>query len=410
MQSSFRPVASILIGCAAAFFGAQPVLAQQSARPPVGYTRPPFHVHGNTALGPNGLSPQQIRRFYGIDQLPQGGQGSGQVIAIVDAYDNPDAESSLKVFDNTFGLPACTTGNGCFSKLYSGVSKHRLRADPGWALESSLDVEWAHAIAPQAKIVLVEAASNSFQDLMSAVAMAVAPKPRGAGANVVAMSWGGPEFLSETQYDGQFISANGVSFVAASGDGGATVDYPAASPYVLAVGGTSISVDASGNYLGEKAWSGSGGGQSAYEAEPAYQSSFAIPGDSIGARGVPDVAYSADPASGFAVYDAYGYQGQTGWFVVGGTSAGAPQWSGLLAIANGVRVANGKTTLNAVSTINGMVYGAGATAAATNYHDILSGTNGSCGTLCTAVPGYDYVTGLGSPLANNLVGTLINAP
>lgn len=188
------------------------------------------------------------------------------------------------------------------------------------------------------------------------------------------------------------------------------VDYPAASPYVLAVGGTSISADASGNYLGEKAWSGSGGGQSAYEPEPAYQSNYHIPNDSIGARAVPDVAYSADPASGFAVYDAYGYQGQSGWFVVGGTSAGAPQWSGLLAIANGVRVANGKTTLNAVSAMNKVVYGAASAAYTANYRDILSGTNGSCGALCTAQPGYDYVTGLGSPIANNLVGTFINAP
>jgi len=410
MQRSFRCVLSILIGSAAVLSGLQMTLAQQSARPPVGYARPPFHVHGNTTLGPNGLSPQQIRHFYGVDQLAPGSQGRGQVIAIVDAYDNPDAESSLKVFDDTFGLPPCTSSNGCFSKLYSGVIGHRLRADPGWALESSLDIEWAHAIAPQAKIVLVEAASNSFQDLMNAVATAVAPKPHGAGANIVAMSWGGPEFLSETQYDGQFTSANGVSFVAASGDGGTAVDYPAASPYVLAVGGTSITSDAGGNYLGEKAWAGSGGGQSAYEPEPTYQSNYNVPGDSIGARAVPDVAYSADPASGFAVYDAYGYQGQSGWFVVGGTSAGTPQWSGLLAIANAVRVANGKTTLNAVSPLNRLIYGVGATAYAANYHDIVSGTNGSCGALCTAQTGYDYVTGFGSPVANTLVGTLINAP
>ena len=410
MRCSLRRVLSILTGCATVLFSLQPALAQQAARPPVGYARPPFHVHGNTALGPNGLSPPQIRHFYGIDQLTQGSLGSGQVIAIVDAYDNPYAESSLKVFDDTFGLPACTTNNGCFSKIYSGISGHRLRADPGWALESSLDIEWAHAIAPQAKIVLIEAASNSFQDLMNAVAMAVTPKPHGVGANIVAMSWGGPEFLSETQYDGQFTSANGVSFVAASGDGGAAVEYPAASPYVLAVGGTSITADAAGNYLGEKAWSGSGGGQSAYEPEPTYQSNYNVPSDSIGARAVPDVAYSADPASGFAVYDAYGYQGQSGWFVVGGTSAGVPQWSGLLAIANGVRVANGKTTLNAVNALNRLMYGVAATAYTANYHDILSGTNGSCGALCTAQTGYDYVTGLGSPIANNLVGAFVNAP
>lgn len=410
MWRSLTRISPILVGCAIAGSGAQPVFAQQSGRPPVGYARPPFHMHAHTTLAPSGLSPQQIRHFYGIDQLPQSMQGSGQVIAIVDAYDNPDAESNLRVFNRAFGLPACTTANGCFSKIYSGGTAQRLRADPGWALESSLDIEWAHAIAPQAKIVLVEAASNSFSDLMSAVSQAIAPRPQGAGANIVTMSWGGTEFFSETQYDGQFASANGVSFVAASGDSGATVEYPAASPYVLAVGGTSISTDASGSYLGETAWSGSGGGQSVYESAPSYQSNYPIPSDSIGARGVPDVAYSADPTSGFAVYDAYGYQGQRGWFVVGGTSAGAPQWSGLLAIANSARVLNAKSTLNAVSAINALLYRIASTSYATTYRDIISGTNGSCGVLCTAAAGYDYVTGLGSPVATPLVGALIDAP
>ena len=409
MPCSLRHLLRISIGCAAALVSAWPAIAE-TGRPPVGYARAPFHAHGNATVAPKGVSPKQIRHFYGVDQLPNGAQGSGQVIAIVDAYDNPDAASNLKVFDETFALPACTSRNGCFSKIGSGVAVQRLRTDPGWALESSLDVEWAHAIAPQAKIVLVEAPSNSFSDLMGAVATALAPAPRGAAANIVVMSWGGTEFFSETQYDGLFASANGVSFVAASGDGGATVDYPAASPYVLAVGGTSITTDASGNYLGETAWTGSGGGQSAYEAEPTYQSTYGLPNDSIGARGVPDVAYSADPASGFAVYDAYGYQGQRGWFVVGGTSAGAPQWSGLLAIANSVRVSNGKTTLNAVNAINAALYTIAGAAYTTDYHDIASGTNGLCGALCTAVSGYDYVTGLGSPAAYHLVGALIDAP
>jgi subtilase family serine protease len=389
---------------------AQGAFAQASGRPPVGYARPPFHVHSNATQGPSGLSPAQIRHFYGLDRLSSSEQGGGQIIAIVDAYDNPDAESNLKVFDSTFGLPPCTTSNGCFSKVYSGTSARLIRADSGWALESSLDIEWAHAIAPQAKIVLVEAVSNSFADLMAAVAIAIAPQPRGVGASVVSMSWGGTEFLSETQYDGQFSSANGVSFVAASGDAGATVEYPAASPYVLAVGGTSIGTDASGDYLGEQAWSGSGGGRSAYEAEPSYQSNYPIPNDAVGARGIPDVAFGADPATGFAVYDAYTYQGQRGWFVVGGTSAGAPQWSGMLAIANGVRVANGKTTLNAVGSVNRVLYNVAATAYSANFHDIAAGTNGTCGVLCTAVPGYDYVTGLGSPVADSLVAALINAP
>ncbi len=184
-----------------------------------------------------------------------------------------------------------------------GKAEHQ--GDPLWALESSLDVQWAHAIAPNARIVLVEAASSSLDDLMSAIAIALAtrPAPGGLGAKVVSISWRSPELLSETQYDGKFASANGVSFVAASGDGGNGVDYPAASPYVLSVSGTSIATDVSGAYAAETAWAGSGGGQSAVEPEPTYQSNFGMPSDSLGLPGVPGVAYDADPASGFAVYD-----------------------------------------------------------------------------------------------------------
>ncbi|MDN7672681.1 S53 family peptidase [Burkholderia oklahomensis] len=384
--------------------------AQQANRPPRGFTRPPFHLHGHTAASPGGLSPAQIRNFYGFDQLPRNYRGSGQVIAIIDAYDNPTAEADLDVFSRKFGLPPCNAANRCFAKIYATADRTRPPTDAGWALESSLDVQWAHAIAPDAKIVLIEAASSTFADMMSAVAAAVAAPPEGAGAKVVSMSWGGSEFLSETQFDGQFMSANGVSFVAASGDGGNAVDYPAASPYVLGVGATTIVTDASGRYVGESAWSGSGGGQSAIESEPPYQTHYGIPFDTPGARGVPDVAYDGDPASGFAIYDSYGYGGQRGWFVVGGTSAGAPQWSGLLAIANGVRVERGKSTLNAVSAVEAALYGIASAAYRTTFYDVTSGANGACGAVCDATPGYDYVTGLGRPIAGNLVQALIDAP
>ncbi|AIO37590.1 S53 family peptidase [Burkholderia sp. AU19243] len=395
--------ASVALMCGMAF-------AQSASRAPHGFARPPLHLHGAAKRNPVGLSPQQIRRFYGFDPLPARGYGGDdQVIAIVDAYDNPNVEADLRSFSSTFGLPPCASPR-CFTKVYATPDKRPPQPDALWALESSLDVQWAHAIAPNARIVLVEAASSSLDDLMSAVGLATSTAPGGVGAKVVSISWGSAEFLAETQFDGQFASANGVSFVAASGDGGNGIDYPAASPYVLSVGGTSIAVDASGGYAGESAWAGSGGGQSAVEPAPAYQANFGIPSDALGLRGVPDVAYDADPASGFAVYDSYGYAGQRGWFVVGGTSAGAPQWSALVAIANGVRIARGKTTLNAVGALQTVLYGLASSAYAANFRDIVSGSNGVCGTLCNAAAGYDYVTGLGRPMAANLVQALIAAP
>ncbi len=403
-----RALRTLVSASVALTFGVS--FAQHAPRAPHVFARPPLHLHGPAKRNPVGLLPQRIRSFYGFDQLPARGYGGDdQVIAIVDAYDNPNVEADLRLFSSTFGLSPCASPR-CFTKVYATPDKRPPPPDALWALESSLDVQWAHAIAPNARIVLVEAASSSLDDLMSAIALATTPAPVGPGAKVVSISWGTPEFLAETQFDGQFASANGVSFVAGSGDGGNGIDYPAASPYVLSVGGTSIATDASGAYAGETAWAGSGGGQSAIEPEPTYQSNLGIPSDSLGLRGVPDVAYHADPTSGFAVYDSYGYAGQSGWFVVGGTSAGAPQWSALIAIANSVRIARGKTALNAVGAIHTVLYGLASSASATNFRDIVSGSNGVCGTLCTATAGYDYVTGLGRPMAADLVQALIAAP
>ena len=375
----------------------QPLWAE---RPPAGYARPPIHVKGNASTGPAGLSPARARHAYGFDLISN--QGAGQTIGIVDAYDHPNIESDLGVFNSAFGLPPCTSSTGCFQKIYAQGIKPNTNS--GWALEISLDVEWAHAIAPQAKILLVEAYSNSFTNLLQAVDVAVQH-----GASVVSMSWGGNEFSSETSYDSSHFSVNGVTFTASSGDSGNGVEYPAASPGVVAVGGTTLKTDSYGNYLSETAWSGSGGGQSAYEVEPLYQASYPIPNDPQGVRGVPDVAYDANPNTGFAVYDSVRYYGQSGWWVVGGTSAGAPQWAALFAIANSMRVAASKRTL---SSTNGAVYSVatGASAYSSNFHDITSGTNGNCGTLCTAASGYDYVTGLGSPKANNVIPALVNLP
>ncbi len=301
-------------------------------RPPVGYARPPIHLKGtNASTGPRGMTPSATRRAYGFELVSN--QGAGQVIGIVDAYDDPNIASDLNTFSTTFGLPACTTSNGCFSKVYAQGFKPGSNA--GWALEISLDVEWAHAMAPQARIVLVEAASNSFTNLMQAVDVAVQN-----GASVVSMSFGGTEFSGETSYDFHF-AVNGVTFTASSGDSGNGVEFPAASTGVLAVGGTTLTTGTGGSYVSESAWSGSGGGQSTVESEPLYQATYPIPNDPSGWRGVPDVAYDGNPNTGFAVYDTVRYQGQSGWFQVGGTSAGAPQWAALFAIANSTRIAAG---------------------------------------------------------------------
>ena len=391
---------ALICGLSGLLLGALPSEPLMAKRPPEGFARPPFALKGTsggTSSAPAGLSPQKVRHAYGFDLISN--QGAGQTIGIVDAYDDPYAESDLGKFNSMYALPVCTSSNGCFKKFYASGSKPSTNA--GWALEISLDVQWAHAIAPQAKIILVEAASNKFTDLLAAVDVAVKN-----GATVVSMSFGGAEFSGENTNDTHF-SVNGVTFVASSGDSGYGVEYPASASGVMAVGGTTLTVDASGNYLSETAWSGSGGGLSAYEFEPLFQATYPITNDPGGMRGVPDVAYNGDPNTGFAVYDSVAYNGKTGWFVVGGTSAGTPQWAALIAIANSMRVAGGKARLNGAAAA---MYALAQANYGANFHDVSAGANGTCGTLCTATPIYDYVTGLGTPRANNLIPALVSQP
>jgi subtilase family serine protease len=197
-----------------------------------------------------------------------------------------------------------------------------------------------------------------------------------------------------------------VTFLAASGDSGTGVAYPAVSPDVIGVGGTTLTLAANGSYQSETAWTGSGGGLSVIEREPSFQSQFPIPDDSRGYRGSPDVAYNANPATGYAVYDSIGINGLSGWFQVGGTSAGTPQWAALVAIANSSRTAIRKTDL---STTNTPLYSIAKSTPA-DFHAVTHGTNGNCGTLCTASTGYDYLTGLGSPQSGALVAALVAKP
>jgi subtilase family serine protease len=347
-------------------------------------------------------TPAQIRHAYGFDQalLPNGAvaDGSGQTIAIVDAFDDPNLLNDLSVFNRQFNLPQFNAPGGPSLVRVNQVGNSTLPApDHGWAGEIALDVEWAHAIAPKAQILLVEAKSASAGDLMTAVDYA----RNKSGVSVVSMSWGGPEFSGETSstYENHFTTPAGhigVTFIASSGDGGSGngPEWPAVSPNVLSVGGTSLTLNGSGGYVSETGWSSSGGGLSAYEAQPAFQTGFL----NSSFRGNPDVAYNADPNTGFYVYDSYpDAGGGTGWFSYGGTSAGTPQWAALVALANQGRSLSGKTSL---AGIGPLVY----SLPASDFHDVTGGNNGSA-----AGSGYDLVTGRGSPIANLVIRDLIAA-
>src|SRR3989441_5568504 len=351
-------------------------------------THPPIHIKKSGSPSPVGLSPLQIGHAYGFDLLSCYGTsscGSGQTIAIVDPYDDPNIESDLATFSAQYGLPPCTTANGCFTKA---TPQGLPSANANWALEESLDVEWAHAMAPGAKIILVEAQDSFLGSLLSAVDYA-ASQPN---VNQVSMSWVANEFPGESFSDYHFNVA-GVSFIASSGDSGAGVAYPAASPYVVSVGGTTLNVDVSGKVQSETAWGGSGGGVSSYESKPSYQTGF----NSNSGRGVPDVSYVADPNTGVSIYDSYGYGG---WSQAGGTSVGAPQWAAITAIVNS---GGGQLSSASFGTNTAFYNAATGPAYSANYRDITSGSNGNCGTICNAGPNYDFVTGVGSPLTNNLI-------
>lgn len=347
--------------------------------------RPPFHAHPNASTSPVGYVPLQIRHAYGLDLLTN--SGAGQVIALVEAYGSPTVQNDLNVFSTQFGLPATTV-----QVVYGGARPSK--TDPGWALETSLDVQWAHALAPKAKIMEAVASSATLGNLLSAVDAAVK-----AGATVVSMSWGSAEFSSESSYESHFTKSK-VVFLASSGDNGSGAEWPAASPNVTSVGGTSLYLDAQGNLTSpEVAWSGSGGGFSAYFARPSYQTGW----QSSSQRAIPDVALVADPYTGVTVYDTTAYSGATGWFQVGGTSASAPMWGAIVALANQQRVATGKAVLTGADVPLYLMAGSTSSTGSALYgyffFDVTSGNNGGFSTA----PKYDEVTGLGTPVTVNLV-------
>ena len=320
--------------------------------------------------GPAGYGPAQFHTAYNLPTTA----GSAQTIAIVDAYDDPRIESDLATYSSQFGLPACTTANGCFRKVSQKGGTSYPRKNGNWSLEIALDVETAHAVCQNCRILLVEASTASMSNLGKAENEAVA-----LGANVVSNSWGGTEYSAETSDSATYFNHPGVAITVSSGDNGYGVEFPAASQYVTAVGGTTLNLTSGNARASETAWSGSGSGCSAYIAKPSWQTDTGC-----SRRSVADVSADADPNTGAAVYDSVSYQGRTGWFQVGGTSLASPLVASVYALAG-----------NAGSVTSGSFpYGH-----ASSLFDVVTGSNGSCGGsyLCTARAGYDGPTGLGAP-------------
>lgn len=282
---------------------------------------------------PSGYGPKQLLAAYNLSGIAP---AAGSIIGIVDAYDDPRIVSDLSAYSAAFGIPKLPTCAGpiqdsptpCFQKMNeNGSTSFVPRSNAGWDIEIALDVEVAHATCENCSILLVEANSASYNDLMKAVDTAVGHK-----AIAVSGSWGSSEFSGEKSFDSHF-NKTGVAFTFSAGDGGYATSYPASSPYVTAVGGTTLLLNSDNSYLSEKAWSGTGSGCSSYESKPSWQN------DSIcKTRTMADVAADADPTTGAAVYDSVSYYGQSGWFQVGGTSLSrAPHRCGIRASGDNAR-------------------------------------------------------------------------
>ncbi len=347
------------------------------------------HASSTTA----GYTPAQIRTAYGFSNTTFGStaaDGRGQTIAIIDAYHDPNITSDLAAFDAAYGIAAPLS----FKIVNQNGGTALPGTDPsqGWEGETALDVEWAHAIAPGANIILVEANSASDNDLFAAVNWA----RNQSGVSVISMSWGSDDTLANKSWDQNLSSTylvtptghQGVTFVASSGDNGYP-SFPSTSPNVLSVGGTDLYLNSNGTISNETAWTPQTGGGQTWSGGGGVSQEF--PG-----RKVPDVSYNAGIA--VAVYDTFGPN--HGWVGVGGTSAGAPQWSALIAIANQGRALSGLGTLNGATQTVAAMYAAPSA----NFHDITSGST----QFYSAGVGYDLATGLGTPIANKLIPYLVN--
>ncbi len=324
---------------------------------------------------PAGYGPSDLLTAYGLTAAAGG--GAGETIAIVDAYNDPYIASDLATYRAQYGLPPinCNAGSPCFTKVNQSGGTSYPRSNASWSQEIALDVDMASAICPHCNILLVEASSNSFSSLLTAERYAA------AHGRVVTNSWGGSEFSGETSYESTFAKAP-VAITASTGDSGYGPDYPAASRYVTAVGGTTLS---STSPLSESAWSGAGSYCSPYIGRPPWQSSATT---GCGNRAYADVSADADPNTGVAVYDSYSYAGYRGWLVFGGTSVSAQIVGGVYALAGNV----------GAGTTMGYGYPYSHDSSST-LNDVTTGSNGSCGTqVCDARSGWDGPTGLGSPL------------
>ena len=354
--------------------------------------------------GPSGLGPADIQSAYALTGL----HANGRTVAVVDAYDDPKAEADLAVYRSQYGLPPCTTANGCFKKVnQSGQSGPLPTADAGWAEEISLDLDAVSAACPGCHIVLVEANSASDSDLMTAVQTAINLNPA-----AISLSWGGTEdnTITGAGLDGVLQSAQtkGIPVTVSTGDSGYGVEWPASSQYVTAVGGTTLTK--SGSTWSEKVWSGSGSGCSKYEPALAWQQAIPALASACKMRAVADVAADADPNSGLAIYDTYNscpfngsilsflcsilsafglVQGATGWVQVGGTSLASPLVASVYALIHAKALTVSSGAPNQWPYANPGL-----------FSDVTNGSNGSCGTttvLCTAGTGWDGPTGLGTP-------------
>jgi subtilase family serine protease len=323
-----------------------------------------------------GYHPADLQSAYGLTTA-SAAKGTGQTVAIVDAYDDPTAASDLATYRAQFGLSACTTANGCFKKVNQAGKTTYPAANAGWDEEISLDLDMVSAICPNCHILLVEANSASMANLGAAEDEAVA-----LGATEVSNSYGGSD-AADSQY-GSYFDHPGVAITASAGDSGYGVEYPASSDYVTAVGGTTLTKSTSTTRgWTETAWSDTGSGCSTKNARPQWQ---AVISTDCTDRAVADVAADADPNTGVAVYDSVSYEGYSGWLEFGGTSVASPIIASVYALAG-----NAKSVVEASYPYSH----------SSGLYDITSGSNGSCSTtqarLCTAGAGWDGPTGLGTP-------------
>lgn len=345
-----------------------------------------------------GYTPAQLRTAYGIDGIS--GTGAGETIALVECYGDLNLESDLSTFSKKFNLP-----DASLTVEKTGTLKDA-SDEADWAAETALDTEWAHALAPDASLLVVEAENESTDAMLSAVDKATA-----SGAKVVSMSWGWNEASNDAAADSHFAHS-GVAYVAAAGDSGAGAVWPAASPNVIAVGGTTLMLSSSGTRLAETGWTNSGGGISRVENQPTWQQAISLlqmdpfrmlwgrPAQ-VSRRMTPDVSFDADPVTGVAVYcsvvqtSGHGTQ-EKGWITLGGTSLGAPCWAGVIADldAKGVSVTSPSSLYAASDGANGLD-------SSNAFYDVVGGSNGYFATA-----GYDLVTGLGSPQGDQLITAL----